>query len=264
MTNKFYKRFTRLISMLKKTFCHASGISSNTEKVLWENGILTWDDFLENIDTISFLPTSKKEKLKSEILFSKDYLNENNINYFRDKLVPKEHFRLVNFGKIGYVDIETTGLSKYTNDITVIGIYDGKNSKIYVNGQDLEEAYEYLKEFDVVVTFNGKTFDMPFIEEKSGNKYDIIHLDLRYLLKELGYSGGLKNIEQELGITRAEEVQGVDGFEAVRLWKRYLRGDDGALKTLLKYNEEDIVNLKFLLEHYLKEKEKMFNDNYLN
>ena len=31
----------------------------------------------------------------------------------------------------------------------------------------------------------------------------------------------IKRIEKEIGITRSEEVEGVDGFEAVRLWKRY-------------------------------------------
>ena len=249
--------------MLKKTFCHTSGISQNTEKLLWENGIFSWNDFLERFDSINFLPDSKKEKIRTEILFSKDYLNENNINYFRDKLVGKEHYRLANFGKIAYVDIETTGLSKYSHDITVIGIYDGEESKIYVNGQNLEEAYEYLKDFDIIVTFNGKTFDLPFIEEKSGNKYDIVHLDLRYMLKEIGLSGGLKSIEEEVGIVRPDEVQGVDGFEAVRLWKRYLKGDEEALEILLKYNEEDIVNLKFLLEHYLNKKNNFFEKNYL-
>ncbi|MDA3855839.1 MAG: ribonuclease H-like domain-containing protein [Candidatus Woesearchaeota archaeon] len=242
--------------MLKKTFCHTQGISNETEKVLWENGIGTWEEFLENFESISCIPQSKLEKIKTEIIFSREHLENNNLKYFQEKLIPKEHHRLANYGKIAYVDIETTGLSKYTDEITMIGIFDGETAKSYVSGQDLEEAYEKLKEFDIIVTFNGKTFDMPFIEYKSKIKYDKIHLDLRFMLKELGLAGGLKKIEIALGITRDDEVQGVDGFEAVRLWRRYKKGDENALRKLLIYNKEDIVNLKFLLEYYLKEKEK--------
>ncbi len=95
---------------------------------------------------------------------------------------------------------------------------------------------------------------MPFIEHHAKKKFNLVHLDLRYLLKELGLSGGLKNIELQLGITRPDEVAGVDGYEAVRLWRRYKQGNLEALETLIKYNIEDIVNLKFLLEHYIENK----------
>ncbi len=240
--------------MLKKTFCHVSGISENTEKVLWENGVSDWDYFLENFENISCIGKSKLNKIKSELLFSKQNLDENNLSYFKDKIPNKEHYRMKNYGKIAYVDIETTGLSKYTDIITMIGIYDGTTAKSYISGQDLEEAYEKLKEFDIIVTFNGKSFDIPFIEHHAKQKYNIIHFDLRFMLKEFGLAGGLKKIETQLGIVRPDEVDGVDGFEAVRLWRRYKKGDENALKKLLIYNKEDIVNLKDLLDYYLKRK----------
>lgn len=68
------------------------------------------------------------------------------------------------------------------------------------------------------------------------------------MLKKLGYSGGLKKIEKELGLVRGEEIEGVDGYEAVRLWKAYQWGDKAALDTLVEYNTADIVNLKPLME----------------
>lgn len=240
--------------MLKKTFCHIDGISKESEEKLWENQIKDWDTFLEKHPEINFLPQSKLDKIKSEILFSKEQLENNNIQYFKEKLDPKEHWRLKDYGRIAYVDIETTGLSRWTNDMTMLGIYDGETAKSYVLGQDLENAKEHLKQFDIIVTFNGKSFDLPFIEYKFKEKYDFIHLDLRFLLKELGFSGGLKKIEIELGITRDDEIAEVDGFEAVRLWRRYKNGDENALKKLLKYNYEDIVNLKTLLDYYINKK----------
>jgi len=51
------------------------------------------------------------------------------------------------------------------------------------------------------------------------------HIDLRFLLKKLGYAGGLKRIDKELGINRGADIDGIDGFEAVRLWNEYRWGN---------------------------------------
>jgi hypothetical protein len=138
-----------------------------------------------------------------------------------------------------------------------LGIYDGVKSHLYVNGKNLPEAALKMKEFDIIVTFNGKQFDIPFIQHHFNCTYDFVHLDLRYMLKELGLYGGLKSIEAQLGISRDASVVGVDGFEAVRLWHRYQRGCEASLQKLLKYNEEDVVNLQTLLNYYLQTKKKM-------
>lgn len=69
-----------------------------------------------------------------------------------------------------------------------------------------------------------------------------------YPLKRIGLKGGLKIIEQELGISRSDETCGITGFDAVRLWHEHERGCDGALDTLLEYNREDIVNLETIVE----------------
>ncbi len=242
--------------MIENTFVHVDGVSENTEKKLWENGIKSWKDYCENYDSIDFLSDKKKASIRNEINFSRGHLEDKNLKYFTEKLPLNQHWRLKDLGKICFVDIETTGLSRWTDTLTVLGIYDGETPHIYIDGKDIEQGYEKLKEFDTVVTFNGKQFDMPFIEQKSGEKFDFVHFDLRFLLKELGFAGGLKKIERELGIVRDESVAEVDGREAVRLWKRYLRGDKEALEILLKYNEEDIVNLDFLLNYYLENKKK--------
>ncbi len=57
--------------------------------------------------------------------------------------------------------------------------------------------------------------------------------------------GGFKAVERKLGIYR--EIQDVDGFEATVLWQKYKEfGDKESLRILLKYNEEDVVNLRAL------------------
>jgi uncharacterized protein len=73
------------------------------------------------------------------------------------------------------------------------------------------------------------------------------HIDLRYVLRSLGYRGGLKSCEKQLGIDR-QELDGVDGMFAVYLWREYLRtGDRRVLETLLAYNILDVVNLEALM-----------------
>ena len=52
-------------------------------------------------------------------------------------------------------------------------------------------------------------------------------------------------MEIEMGIKRADEIDGVDGFEAVRLWKRWEKHNDSeALEKLIEYNRADTINLE--------------------
>lgn len=238
----------------KYCFLHFKGITEEVEYELLSSDIYSWDDLANSIlkETVS-LKYSKK--VLTQVKLSKNALLLNDWSFFTSKLLSKYHYKLLPISKtIAYVDIETTGLSKFHHYITTIGIYDGETSKIFVRGIDLEDAYEYLDQFDVIVTFNGKQFDMPFIEHFSNKKYNCVHLDLRFMLKELGLSGGLKRIEKTLGLKRDEAVADIDGFEAVRLWQRYQRGDYKALELLKQYNIEDIENLEVLLNFYLEQK----------
>jgi hypothetical protein len=51
-----------------------------------------------------------------------------------------------------------------------------------------------------------------------------------------------------LGISRSEGTAGLSGFDAVRLWREYERGNNRSLDLLLEYNREDIVNLKTIID----------------
>ena len=76
---------------------------------------------------------------------------------------------------------------------------------------------------------------------------DHAHIDLRYVLRGVGFSGGLKGCEARAGIDRGE-LKGLDGYDAVLLWKDYQgKGNQKALETLLAYNSQDIVNLEALM-----------------
>ena len=82
------------------------------------------------------------------------------------------------------------------------------------------------------------------------------HIDLRFLLYRIGHAGGLKRIEQRLGLGDRSGVEGVDGLEAVRLWQEYRRGSAHALDRLIRYNRADTVNLEPLLRFAATELER--------
>ncbi len=71
----------------------------------------------------------------------------------------------------------------------------------------------------------------------------------------------MKKIEAEVGIERSPETAGLNGFDAVRLWRAYQYGNESALDTFLTYNREDVVNLEPLAElAYNKLRDQAFDD----
>jgi len=153
-----------------------------------------------------------------------------------------------------YLDIETTGLSPHGSELTVIGLYveDGSNSGVMqFVGNDIcaSKLIQEMEKISVLYTYNGARFDLPFIKAKL--KLDLKehcrHEDLMYACWRRNLYGGLKGVERQLGIER--ELTDIDGWVAVQLWHNYaLYGDEESLAKLLKYNEEDVMNLSVLRE----------------
>jgi hypothetical protein len=234
--------------MLKQTFIHLPGVGLKTEAALWHQGLTTWEDFL-TADSAPSLGSSRLDSLKELIRESLEHLDE--ARYFATRVPGQEHWRLFRHfqGRAAYLDIETHGSDWPLLQVTVAGLYDGRNLKQFVHGYNLEEFPEALADLDLLVTFNGAQFDLPVLRAYfPGLRVPPLHLDLRFILARLGFKGGLKKIEPKFGIRRPPEVAGMDGYHAVLLWERYLRGDLTALELLLTYNREDVANLEALME----------------
>ncbi|MDD5088018.1 MAG: ribonuclease H-like domain-containing protein [bacterium] len=232
--------------MLENTFCHIPRVSAKTERRLWEAGVRSWGDALdENAPKIQRV---KWDALRPVLEESAAELHMGNARYFAEKLPAREQWRLFPHFRhsLAYLDIETTGLGIGSDSISTISVYDGKKVRTYIQGENLHEFEFDIAAYDVLVTFNGKTFDLPFLRAALGIEFPQAHIDLRYALARLGYTGGLKRCEHLLGISRGE-LDGVDGFMAVALWKDYVRRyNPRALDTLLAYNVEDVINLEKL------------------
>jgi uncharacterized protein YprB with RNaseH-like and TPR domain len=236
--------------MLRETFVHIPGVGYRTEERLWRGGIRTWDDFSET-SRPRRLPARVVHRIADEIGRSDEALRRRRHRYFARNLPSRDHWRAWSeFGDaVAYLDIETTGLSLGRDAITVVGVYDGSARRSYIQGDDLEELPSALEHAKLLVTFNGSRFDVPFLRKAFPRMHlDQIHLDLVHPLRRLGFVGGLKAIESQVGILRSEETTGLGGFDAVRLWRAHDEGDDDALDLLLRYNMEDVVNLVPLAE----------------
>jgi len=251
--------------MLKNTFIHIPGIGTVTEQRFWDSGIHNWNNFAQNCPI--HLSQSKTDTMASFLEESKQNLESNNPNYFSDLLPSNQHWRFFPEFRDStvYLDIETTGLNRYHDLITTIALYDGKSIHYYVNGQNLSDVMDVIDDYKVIVTYNGKTFDVPFIENHFRIRLNHAHIDLRYILGSLGYRGGLKSCETQLGIDRGD-LKDLDGFFAVQLWHDYKRtGSQKALETLLAYNIQDVLTLEELMviAYNMQIKDTPFYDNQL-
>ena len=160
-------------------------------------------------------------------------LKTRDVNFFADRLLSNHHWRLFPefIKETAYIDIETTGLVSSSDYITTISLYDGINLRYYIHDRNMDQFKKDINDYKVIITYNGKCFDIPFIEREFGIKLNHAHLDLRYILRSLGLSGGLKSCEHQLGLNRGG-LEGIDGYFAVLLWKDYLKGNHKALETL--------------------------------
>jgi uncharacterized protein YprB with RNaseH-like and TPR domain/predicted nuclease with RNAse H fold len=237
--------------MLQQTFIHIPGIGKQTELELWEHGIHSWDDADRFDKRFGAVGARLQHVLDEYIPLSREALRVKDAAFFERLAALGEAWRLFpEFAdRCVYLDIETTGLSTVFDTVTMVGLYDGRTYKVFIDGDNLQEFPAHVRNYSVVVTFNGAGFDLRFLKLAFPNiELPPIHIDLRWVTRRLGMKGGLKSIEAELGLSRAESVQELTGYDATVLWAQYLRGEKAALDRLIQYNTEDVVHLKAIME----------------
>jgi len=176
-------------------------------------------------------------------------------------------FELYDFSRVLFLDSETTGLGGAGTVVFLIGILYFDGSKFILEQllmRDYEDEIamlEYFREllsrFDVIVSFNGKCFDIPVIADRYFyNRIvplefeRIEHIDLlnfsRMLWAGLIENCKLKTIERELlGFVRYGDI---DGWQVPNIYYDYLRnGDESRLKEVILHNRYDLISLISLL-----------------
>jgi len=231
--------------MLQHTFCHIPGVGMKTEIKLWEAGITSWDRW-QTPPPVRLSAATRYDATR--VLDDSLVALKDDPTFFTGKLSSTEPWRIFPHyrDRTAYLDIETTGLDDYA-EVTTIALYDGQKVFTYVNGKNLDDFPDDIQKYQVIISYNGKSFDVPFLERYFRIRLNQAQIDLRYVLARLGFKGGLKGCEKQLGLHRGS-LDGVDGYFAVLLWQQYTqKNDERALETLLAYNIEDTVNLERLM-----------------
>jgi len=171
-----------------------------------------------------------------------------------------------------FLDTETTGLSLGAGTYVFLvgaGYVDGGSFKVrqfFLRSPGEEAGFlamldEFLRRFRVLVTFNGKAFDWPLLENRfvlsrrfrQAPLLDPPHIDLlhpaRRVWKRRLPSCALTSLEGSiLGIERTEDD--VPGWMIPSLYFAYLRtGDATALQRVFYHNLHDILSLAALAVH---------------
>lgn len=167
--------------------------------------------------------------------------------------------------KIGVLDIETTGLDPSRNKFILGGLLDMESRTLHQYFAETRgEEEEALRAFaarvaglDMVITYNGRHFDMPFINRRMKNfamgscsPYDLDiylilngHSPIKKFLPNLKQ----KSVENYMGLwqTRTDEIS---GLESVELYNSYEKsGDENMARKILLHNSDDVIQLTRLL-----------------
>ncbi len=235
--------------MLRQSFIFLDRVSKRGEQKIWGQGINDWQEFLSK-PKIQGIKENVKETHDAKINEVRKHLLNDDHKSLAVSIPKSDHWRLYKEYKdeCCFLDIETSG---YYGDVTVLGMSNGFDTQTFVRGVSLDKnlVQQELSKYKMLVTFNGSSFDLPVLRRYFNFDFPQIHVDLRWACKKIDLVGGLKNIERETGIRRAEEVKDVSGEDAVLLWQAWKKTKDKKyLDLLVKYNEEDILNLKPLAE----------------
>jgi uncharacterized protein len=235
--------------MIRRTFQHIPGVGPWKEKDLWARGICTWDDFPAAGGGIG-ISNKVDDEARRRILQAKDALAQRSLGQLAALLPPREHWRLYpEFAHDAvYFDIETDGRAEQRP--TVVSLFDADGLHVFIEGRNMEALSAALGRRSLWVTFNGSCFDVPVLRNHFPDlPKPQCHLDLRFIYRRLGMGHGLKALEDHFKLSRAPHLRGVNGWDAVILWRAYrAHGDVAALRFLVEYNLYDAFNLRTLMD----------------
>lgn len=181
-------------------------------------------------------------------------------------LIFKQNFPT---GTTCFFDIETTGLNRANNSVYLIGfLYFDANSLQWTITQCFAESIDeekqilqwtnnFISNFKTLITFNGESFDIPFIKyrmDKYGIKNNFDKLSSFDIYKEVKKHHSylnfknyrLKTIEENLGIYREDKLS---GKECINLYFKYMRNKEKDLvDKILKHNYDDLYYLIDILK----------------
>lgn len=162
-----------------------------------------------------------------------------------------------------FYDIETTGLSRYSSFLYLIGalaqenncwfLYQWMAEKENEEQEVLCEFFDFMKPATASFQFNGKTFDQPYLEERY-KRYSLpspfVHIPAMDLYQELKPCRDLLKLNK-MKLTDLEKFLGIsdrvycDGKDCIGMYQSYSQNADSILlETILGHNMEDLFGLE--------------------
>lgn len=193
------------------------------------------------------------------------FITQNDINNLTDNHYLNEIYK-----ESIFIDIETTGLSRtYSNIISItVLLFENDTYKIYQifcqYKVDQPQALKYLKDLikskTYIITYNGNSFDIPFLSEKAEQNninidFDsLIKIDLYNYIKKFKNNIQtvdlkLKTVEKYFDIERNDTLSGKDVLTLYEAYQLEPRKEFSYL--ILKHNYEDVYNLPFVMNNII-------------
>lgn len=264
------KRRLEKIAQLKKNINKIA--QSQKEKSI---GIVNQEIKIEEVVSGKFISTPFGDSFVRENYFPQDY-KCGEVELFKifqssaktiSGLARDDRLKEIDINKTVFLDTETTGLAGGTGTyifLVGVGYFKGNQfcvRQYFMRDYNEERALlsavnELLSNFEAIVSYNGKTFDIPLIQSRfimSGMKMslkDLYHFDLLYparrLWKKRLESCSLSTVERDiLGVIRENDVP---GYLVPEIYFRYLKTKDArALKQVFEHNLQDILSLAALV-----------------
>ena len=248
--------------LLRRSFQHLPGIGAAREAKLRSEGLRDWNDLLSLTAEQRDLFGKRKSRLRCAVEASEEALAKADVEFFKERLPRREYYRIAaSFpSRCVFLDIESTGLSRYYDHVTLVGWSIGSRYEVLIDPTETVQLERDLSALPILITFNGTLFDLPFLASRFDTDWSAIaHVDLRYLARRAGLTGGQKKIETAIGLERETRLDGVSGAGAVGLWFDYKEGDLSALRKLVRYNHADIEGMKSIFERVIDELEPEAN-----
>ena len=168
---------------------------------MWARGIQTWEDFPE---TGSVLGQKLDEVARRRLAQAREALERHDLKTLADLIPPREHWRLYpEFARDAvYFDIETDGAKSQVP--TVVALFDADGLHVFIQGRNMDALPAALAGRRLWVTFNGSCFDVPVLRNYFGKDFPVpaAHIDLRFVCRRLNMGGGLKELEDKLGLAQ--------------------------------------------------------------
>lgn len=173
-------------------------------------------------------------------------------------------------GAVAYLDIETTGLAPASAQVTLVGLAwgekGGRRLKQYFVDRPrsepavLRKVAADLGEFAGTVTYNGTSFDLPFLRQRARSHgvrwpwvetFDLLRVARAWRQRHgLLRNCGLKTVMSHFRIGRTDDTTGYEMVEAYWRWLETRHA--GERDLILEHNAQDVMLLPDIVPHLLR------------